>query len=91
MRRRSIDAALDALARTYETTVVDIDSDLDGEALTGSADVGDHQVVGAAQGRGDRGQGLGAQIQGGPTGHGDQGHLATACRIDKLEGHLDTV
>lgn len=48
MRRRSIDAALDALARTYETTVVDIDSDLDGEALTGSADVGDRHGVTAS-------------------------------------------
>lgn len=45
LRRRSVAAAIDALGRTYDTTVVDLDPDVDGQADTGSADVGDRHAL----------------------------------------------
>ncbi len=48
LRRRSVDAALDALCRTYSTVVVDIDAELDNQADTGSADVEDRHSVNLA-------------------------------------------
>jgi cellulose biosynthesis protein BcsQ len=45
LRRRSVAAAIDALARTYDTAVVDLDPDVDGQADTGSADVGDRHAL----------------------------------------------
>jgi hypothetical protein len=48
LRRRSVDAALDALRRSYEHVVVDVDADLDGHHDTGSADVEDRHAVSLA-------------------------------------------
>ncbi len=45
LRRRSVDAALDGLARAYDIVVVDVDADLDGQADTGSPDVEDRHAV----------------------------------------------
>jgi len=45
LRRRSVDAALDALARSFATVVIDIDPDMDGQADTGSPDVEDRHAV----------------------------------------------
>ena len=48
LRRRSVDAALDALLRSFSTVVIDIDPDLDGQADTGSPDVEDRHAVSLA-------------------------------------------
>jgi cellulose biosynthesis protein BcsQ len=45
LRRRSVDAAIDALLRTFEHVVLDVDADLDGHRSTGSADVEDRHAV----------------------------------------------
>lgn len=45
MRRRSVDAALEALGRTYATVVLDVDRDTDGVAGTGSDDVEDRHAI----------------------------------------------
>lgn len=45
LRRRSVDAALDALQRSFEHVVLDVDADLDGHRSTGSADVEDRHAV----------------------------------------------
>lgn len=45
LRRGAVVAALDGLARSFDTLVVDVDPDLDGQAATGSADVGDRHAV----------------------------------------------
>ena len=45
LRRRSVDAALDALQRSFERVVLDVDADLDGHRSTGSADVEDRHAV----------------------------------------------
>lgn len=48
LRRRSVDAAIDAMCRTCSTVVVDIDAQLDNQADTGSADVEDRHSVNLA-------------------------------------------
>jgi hypothetical protein len=54
LRRGAVVAALDGLARSFDTLVVDVDPDLDGQEATGSADVGDrHAVTLAALGSAD--------------------------------------
>lgn len=45
LRRRSVAAALDSLRRSFDTVVVDLDDDLDGERDTGSADVADRHAT----------------------------------------------
>jgi cellulose biosynthesis protein BcsQ len=45
LRRRSVVAALDSLRRSFDTVVVDLDDDLDGEHDTGSADVADRHAT----------------------------------------------
>jgi cellulose biosynthesis protein BcsQ len=45
LRRRSVVAALDSLRRSYDTVVVDLDDNLDGERDTGSADVADRHAT----------------------------------------------
>lgn len=45
LRRRSVAAAIDAVTRTYDTVVIDVDPDVDGQADTGSADVGDRHAL----------------------------------------------
>lgn len=45
LRRRSVDASIEALTRSFDTVVVDLDADLDGQADTGSPDVDDRHAV----------------------------------------------
>jgi CO dehydrogenase nickel-insertion accessory protein CooC1 len=45
VRPRSFDVALDALRRRYRVVVADVDSDIEGEEETGSADVGDRNHI----------------------------------------------
>lgn len=45
LRPRALRAALDGLRQTYTTLVADIDDDLEGESLTGSADVEDRNLL----------------------------------------------
>lgn len=45
LRRRSVDAALDALVRAFDHVVLDADADLDGQRSTGSTDVEDRHAV----------------------------------------------
>lgn len=47
-RRRSVWAALDVVARAYESVVVDHDGDLEDESTTGSTDIGDRNAVSLA-------------------------------------------
>jgi hypothetical protein len=44
VRRRSVDAALDALARSFDVTVADVPAELDGQAQTGSMDLEDRHA-----------------------------------------------
>lgn len=48
LRRRAVEAALDALCRSYSTVVVDFDAELDNQANTGSADVEDRHSMNLA-------------------------------------------
>lgn len=45
IRPRALDAALDALQRTFAVTVCDVDPDLEGEAETGSVDVEERHLL----------------------------------------------
>jgi MinD-like ATPase involved in chromosome partitioning or flagellar assembly len=45
LRARAVEAATASLRRTYAVTVADVDPDLEGEALTGSTDVEDRNVL----------------------------------------------
>ena len=45
LRRRSVDASIEALTRSFDIVVVDVDADLDGQADTGSPDVDDRHAV----------------------------------------------
>jgi MinD-like ATPase involved in chromosome partitioning or flagellar assembly len=45
LRRRSVDASLDGLARAFDAVVMDLDADLDGQVETGSPDVEDRHAV----------------------------------------------
>jgi len=45
LRRRSFEAALDTLTRSYRLVVADITDDLEGESETGSADIGDRNLM----------------------------------------------
>lgn len=48
LRRRSVVASLESLRRSFDTVVVDLDDDLDGERDTGSADVADRHATALA-------------------------------------------
>ncbi len=48
LRRRSADAALDAMCRAFDTVIVDFDAELDNQADTGSSDVEDRHSVNLA-------------------------------------------
>lgn len=48
LRRRSVDAALATLARTFTTLVIDMDAEFDDRAETGSSDVEDRHAVNLA-------------------------------------------
>lgn len=45
LRPRRVDAALDGLARAFSVTVADLDSDLEGEAATGSVEVEERNLL----------------------------------------------
>lgn len=45
LRRRSLEAALDSLAATFDLVVVDVDCETDGEAETGSTDIEDRNLA----------------------------------------------
>jgi hypothetical protein len=48
LRRRSFEAALDGLGRTFSAVVCDVDGDLEGESATGSIDVEERNLVARA-------------------------------------------
>lgn len=48
LRRRSVDAAIESLGRSFDLTIIDATADLDGQSLTGSADVEDRHAVALA-------------------------------------------
>lgn len=45
LRARSVESAIDGLLRAFQQVVADIDDDVEGESLTGSADVEDRNVM----------------------------------------------